>query len=140
MKCPYCKKKAVRTTGEEVYPKRPDLHHKAFFLCRPCNAYVGCHESGQPLGDLANAELRKLRVAAHGSFDILWRMGYFKRHAAYTWLAEALGIPVKQCHIGQFREEACLKVFELCTAKFKTLKQVSTQPSQAASTNTGGKT
>ena len=60
-----------------------------------------------PLGRLANSELRKLKNKAHCVFDPLWLNGGMTRTAAYTWLAEQLGIPFRDCHIGLFDEDLC---------------------------------
>lgn len=117
--CPYCGRPAVLTSGAKVYPRSHDLHGLRFWRCAPCNAFVGCHKKGArlgdgtvsdgtiPLGRLANSNLRGLRQQAHGAFDPLWRSGRFSRQQAYRWLAGRLGIPVDQCHIGQFDETQC---------------------------------
>lgn len=119
--CPYCGEAAVFTTGEEVYPHRPDLHRKRFYLCRPCKAYVGCHRNGKPLGRLANAQLRKARIAAHSAFDPFWRSGRMTRSAAYRWLAKELDLPISKCHIGMFDILDCRKVVSLCRKLRSTL-------------------
>jgi hypothetical protein len=85
--CPYCEQPAGLVDGTRVYPHRPDLGHKRFWLCGPCDAYVGCHAEGAwawvdgrrttsdgtwPLGRLADAELRRAKSAAHRAVDPLW--------------------------------------------------------------------
>jgi len=77
--CPYCQSAAKLVGGRAIYPHRPDLAAKRFWQCKPCDAYVGCHEAGngqgdgtKPLGRLANAELRKAKKDAHYAFDRLW--------------------------------------------------------------------
>ena len=60
-----------------------------------------------PLGRLANSALRKLKNKAHCVFDPLWLSGGMTRTEAYTWLAEQLGIPFRDCHIGMFDERLC---------------------------------
>lgn|SRR4030065_715298 len=114
--CPYCWKPAALVTGDVVYPHRPDLGEKNFYMCYPCSAYVGCHPgTTKPLGRLANAELRKAKQAAHSAFDPLWKKsGKQKRKAAYTWLASQLDIHVNDCHIGMFDVEMCRRVVEAC--------------------------
>ena len=115
IKCPYCSKPAILVTGDVVYPHRPDLSEKHFYMCYTCNAHVGCHPgTTNPLGRLANAELRKAKQAAHAAFDPLWRDGKQKRKAAYKWLASQLGIHVNDCHIGMFDVEMCRLVVEAC--------------------------
>lgn len=119
MHCPYCGDLAKPATGKEIYPSSKRLWDKKFFLCRPCDAYVGCHggkskKAGRlkPLGTLANRNLRTLRVRAHRIFDRMWMTEGLDRSAAYTWLAMRLGIKKKECHIGHFNEEMCLKVIQ----------------------------
>jgi hypothetical protein len=113
--CSYCQKKAQLVTGETIYPTRRDLFNKHFYFCAPCHAYVGCHPgTTKPLGRLANAELRKAKIAAHAAFDPLWRNGSMKRKAAYAWLGRQLGIKTQDTHIGEFDVATCQRVVQLC--------------------------
>lgn len=121
--CPYCGKQSEPCSGERVYPHRPDLADKLFFMCEGCGAWVGTHKStGQPLGRLANAELRRLKQQAHAVFDPLWeaklrRDGCSKkkaRGAAYMWLADEMNIPREDCHIAMFDEARCRQAAEIC--------------------------
>lgn len=112
--CPYCNDKDVpMVTGKEIYPHRKDLWKKKFFRCEPCKAYVGCHRDGRPLGRLANRYLRRWKIKAHEVFDPLWKSGEMKRQEAYNWLAEKLGIPVEECHMGMFDSDMCKRVYVL---------------------------
>ncbi len=112
--CPYCGKPAERVGGDRIYPHRPDLAGKNFYLCAPCDAYVGCHPgSNKALGVPANKELRRLRNAAHASFDPLWKSKRMTRSNAYKWLASSLSIPVEECHIGRFGPDLCLRTVEV---------------------------
>lgn len=116
--CPYCLRVAEFLTGAYVYPHRPDLSDKRFYVCKPCDARVGAHADGRPLGTLANAELRQLRSQAHGVFDPKWKRemgGTMRRREAYRWLASNLRIPEEHCHIGMFDEEMCRRVIQICT-------------------------
>jgi hypothetical protein len=113
--CPYCSQSAQLVTGAVIYPHRPDLHHKQFWSCQPCDAYVGCHgTSSNPLGRLANAELRSAKKMAHAAFDPLWREGGMTRTEAYAWLSKELGIPSEECHVGMFDVEMCNRVILAC--------------------------
>lgn len=113
--CPYCKKFSQKVTGERIYPQRADLFSKTFYLCAPCNAYVGCHDgTAQPLGRLADAKLRKAKLMAHDAFDPWWKSKKMKRGEAYRWLAQQLGIDGSDCHIGMFDLETCQKVIDIC--------------------------
>jgi hypothetical protein len=106
--CHYCGKPAFLVTGDVIYPHRPDLESKRFWNCAPCGAYVGCHPGTiKPLGILAKAELRTLKSRVHAAFDPVWRSRQMSRSAAYQWLADGLGIPPQQCHVGMFTEDRC---------------------------------
>jgi hypothetical protein len=118
--CSYCQQRARLTNGKAIYPHRPDLWDKWFWLCGPCEAYVGCHKGGdgtKPLGRLANAELRAAKGQAHAAFDRLWQLWpprEGERRRVYTWLANKLGIDRKHCHIGEFDVETCRRVISIC--------------------------
>lgn len=114
--CPYCSKPAEKVTGLSVYPHRSDLQAKIFWRCSgKCAAWVGCHPgTSVPMGRLANDELRLWKRKAHAAFDPLWRVCAHNkkkkgsaRGRAYQALADILGIPVQDCHIGEFDEALC---------------------------------
>ena len=111
--CNYCENESELVGGESIYPHRPDLFSLKFYKCDPCDAYVGTHKNTknhEPLGRLANKDLRAAKQAAHRAFDPMWRDHYMKRKEAYKWLADALEIDVKDCHIGMFSESTCIDV------------------------------
>ncbi len=70
----------------------------------------------ESVGRLANAELRRAKSAAHAAFDPLWQRRPTHRRDAYAWLAEQLGIAVRDCHIGEFDLELCRRVVAVCTS------------------------
>lgn len=111
--CPYCNRAAKRVTGRTIYPNRPGFHNKKFWVCRACNAYVGCHSNGKPFGTLANSDLRILRIKVHKKFDRLWKRGHITRTEAYKLLAEKLNISMKRCHIGMFDTEHCMRAIKV---------------------------
>ena len=123
--CPYCGREAKQVSGEVIYPHRDDLSALRFWQCVPCQAWVGCHKrnchhgfnGGEPLGRLANAQLRKAKSLAHRVFDGLWQENKVLRGTAYKWLAKELGIEEKDCHIGMFDIDMCNRVVELCNGR-----------------------
>jgi hypothetical protein len=125
IKCDYCHRDARFVTGAKLYPHRPDLLHKKFWWCEPCDAYVGCHDRNkrlgfngdEPKGRLANAELRKIRIAAHAVFDPIWKSGEMTRTEAYAWLAEAIGISPANMHIGMLDVDGCRAVIAVARAR-----------------------
>lgn len=113
--CQYCNQPAQLLRGSELHRGRDDLSEQFFWVCRPCDAWVGCHpRSDRPLGTLAQLSLRRWRSRAHELFDPLWRREPKKRSQRYRWLADRLGIHPDQCHIGMFTIEQCKKVVEIC--------------------------
>lgn len=120
--CPYCCQPTQPVTGAIVYPHREDLADKQYVMCEPCNAYVGCHPDGTPMGPVADGELRAARHAAHDAFNplIARKMAkdrVSKAHATgegYKWLSMQLGIPTAECHIARFDVVTCQRVVDLC--------------------------
>ena len=111
--CIECGSKAEPVGGKAIYPHRPDLYAKRFWLCQ-CGAYCGSHvKSGEPLGTPAGPETRAARNAAHCAFDPLWKEDSFSRKEAYQWLASQLGIDPKDCHIGMFDAATCRRVVDI---------------------------
>lgn len=122
--CVECGKLADLVTGAEVYPHRPDLHHKPFWRCT-CGAYVGCHpDTDIPLGYPAGPITRRARSDAHAAFDPLWEAKQRRdkvskgkaREAGYSWLAEQLGIRRQDCHVSHFDAATARRVVEICKA------------------------
>ena len=115
--CPYCNGKAVLVHSSVVYP---GSDYGNLWVCEnypECDSYVGCRRfranGDEPLGSLANAELREARKRAHAAFDPLWQSTRFiSRSDAYRWLSEELEIPENECHIGMFDVSQCRRVCE----------------------------
>ncbi len=113
MKCDYCEKPAEFVGGDIIYPHRPDLKAKRFYLCIPCDAYVGCHADGRPLGRLADKTLRQWKRWTHSEFDPLWQSGKMSRQDAYSTLSKMLKLPPEQTHIGMFDVDTCIRTIRL---------------------------
>jgi len=125
--CPYCGKLSVYlASSESVYGGR---NFGALWICTPCGAWCGCHPgTNLPLGRLADATLRRAKMDVHNAFDPLWmnvREAYpeatgglgklrgIARSRAYAWLAERLGIPARETHIGMFDVVTCRRAIEI---------------------------
>jgi hypothetical protein len=119
--CDYCGKPATLLASSASLYEGNDFGPAWFCPCRP--AWVGCHPgTTRALGRLADADLRKAKIAAHAAFDQLWR-GKMRRDACskgkargigYAWLADQLGIDTAACHIGMFDVATCQRVVEAC--------------------------
>lgn len=118
--CPYCYSKPEYVDSVEVYGRSYGM----IYLCRDCDAYVGVHHgnSRKALGRLARKDLRDAKIEAHRYLDALWqraqREKYTKKRdarvATYRWLADQMGKPMKETHIGMFDIEECAQVIEIC--------------------------
>ena len=117
-KCPYCGFDAVHYPSSGIVYAGRDFG--PVWVCSrypTCDAYVGCHKDGdgkRPLGRLADKALRQAKMRAHAAFDPLWKELGLRRRKAYAKLADALGIPVDDCHIGMFDEAMCARVVAVC--------------------------
>lgn len=103
--CPYCNSKVIYTSNAEIYGK--EYGNGRCYKCTSCDAYVGVHDGTDiPLGLLANKELRELKKQCHTLFDPVWKQNKsIKRKQAYQQLANALEIPIKECHFGWFNKD-----------------------------------
>lgn len=124
--CDYCGCQTEFVDSAAVYG---GVSYGMIYLCRACDAWVGVHKGTEnPLGKLANKELREWKRKAHAAFDPLWQRKLELRRAergedykkawargsGYKWLSDCLGIPQKLCHIGMFDIDTCKRVVELC--------------------------
>lgn len=114
--CDYCGKPTRFVDDSIVYGRSFGM----IYYCRECRAWVGVHRgTDQPLGRLADAELRKYKKAAHAAFDPIWRRTQMTRKAAYKWLAAQLGIPEQETHIGMFDVAQCKQAIAVCKKRME---------------------
>lgn len=119
MKCNHCGKEAEWVENKEVYNGKNYGKSYMIWLCRPCDAYIGCHNNTKtPKGDvLAKEDLRKARRLAHSIIDPLWQSGKYKRKTVYIRLEEAFGEPV---HVGETKTpEECFEIIKTTKLIFK---------------------
>jgi len=84
------------------------------YVCLPCDARVGTHKNSRaPLGTLANAALRDLRMQCHKVFDQKWKSGRMSRTKAYVWLQERMYLSPDKAHIGMFDKNQCNKLLKI---------------------------
>lgn len=82
-----------------------------FWLCKPCNAYVGCHQNTKrPLGTITNAETSEWRKKVHAKIDPLWQEGHYSRGELYAKISKEIG---KKYHTGEASIETCKQILEM---------------------------
>lgn len=115
MKCNYCSEDAEWVENKEVYGKNYGKSYM-IFLCRKCDAYVGCHQNTKnPLGRMSNKEERELKKEVKGLYlDMFEKYG---KRWYYKHLAEILDIPMKEAHFGMFDKNRLLKLRDLLINK-----------------------
>lgn len=97
--CRYCGCDVKKKTQKEVYGK--NYNGRLVFQCEGCDAMIGTHEDGRPLGILANKELRRWRSALHEAFDPLWKKTRWDRQETYNKVFPQAGIHEEHLrHIG----------------------------------------
>jgi hypothetical protein len=119
--CIECGATASLVGGAQIYPHRPDLYGKRFWLCA-CGAYCGCHgQTTNPLGNPAGPATRRARSAAHDNFDPIWKSRQMHRAEAYAWLSRELNIAPEHTHIGMMTAAQAWAVVDLCNARRKAM-------------------
>ena len=104
--CIYCNSPVLFTDSKIVY----GTSYGNIYVCSLCDAHVGIHkETDEPLGRLADAELRHWKKEAHDAFDQLWKgkSKIMKRPEAYKIMGSLMKLDPDFCHIGMFNEEQC---------------------------------
>lgn len=107
--CPYCGSTAVLRDSSYVHGE--DNFGGHLYVCAKypeCDAYVSVNESTMdPLGTLADGDLRHKRIVAHRAFDQIWRTGIMTRGEAYRWMQARLALNRSQAHISRFSGYLC---------------------------------
>ncbi|WP_409969875.1 zinc-finger-containing protein [Bengtsoniella intestinalis] len=116
--CRYCGGKITLADPREIFGdsvERLGLDGEYIYLCRTCNARVGCHKgTTRPLGNVANEVLRLKRRETHQIFDTFWSEAGMTRTRAYQWLGQQMGMSARKAHIGSFEMDQCQQVIDLC--------------------------
>lgn len=113
--CRYCGNEVKYVSNKELYGKEygADKGTNMCYMCVNCKASVGVHPyTDIPLGIMADDNLKALKKEAHELFDPLWKSGQMTRSEAYSWLANKLSIPARECHIGWFDEDMLNRVIK----------------------------
>ncbi len=126
VRCPYCGAQAKLRPAATVYGKATIDENSYVYLCDrypACDSYVNAHpQTKEPMGMLADGNLRNKRIQAHHALDALWKKGTMSKKEAYRWLGVQLGLPAQQTHIAMFGEYMCDSVIKLCNERMKTVK------------------
>lgn len=123
--CPYCNSGVKQVSETFVYGR--EYSGRKVIVCEnypKCEAYVGCHDNGTPLGRLADKKLRNAKIDAHNHFDKIWKEKIVRRGKLYKHLSDYLEIPIEYTHIGMFGIDTCKKVAEWSKERYKEINQI----------------
>lgn len=96
-KCPYCKSQDIQLMTITDFYKGNFKKEGYLYVCLNCKARVGCHKgTTEPLGCLADDELRKMKIEIHSIIDQLWGSKN-ERKSIYNVLGNRYGHPF---HVG----------------------------------------
>ena len=122
MRCPYCGSAVHLRSADGIY--KDNIHNAKLYVCTKypvCDSYVRVHQgTTTPVGSLADANLRALRMTAHRHFDKLYKSGIMTRNEAYGWLAFMLQRPMS--HIGYLSEYYCNVIIRESDRLFENMK------------------
>ena len=118
MKCPYCGAEAVLRNTKYIY--KDGNNEDKVYVCSnypKCDSYVGCHKgTAIPKGNLANKELRVLRIKAHNQLNSMQEKLGISRRNTYKYLSDLINVSMENCHIGHFDKDMCNTVISACSS------------------------
>ena len=109
--CPFCGHQVIKISNAAIYGRQ--YGSGLCYKCTHCDAYVGCHPDGKPMGTLANKQTRELRKQCHNSFDGLWKIVKLDRNYCYGELAKLMGIEREQCHFAMMNIPQLVKALDV---------------------------
>lgn len=108
--CPFCHRPAVWCENKEVYGRNFGKSYM-IWLCKPCDAYVGCHQNTKkPLGTMANAHTREMRRRVHAVIDPIWKSGKISRKKLYRLISI---YTAKQYHTAECTVQDCEAILNI---------------------------
>lgn len=113
--CSNCGSDKIRyTSNAEVYSGK-QYGNGYCYLCDSCGAYVGVHDTKNklPLGRFATKELRNLKMRCHNKLDVYWKALGFRRVDCYGYMANKLGLHLRETHFGWFDKEYLEKSIDI---------------------------
>lgn len=85
------------------------------YYCKDCEAYVGCHNNTrEPLGTMANKELRYWRIKTHEKIDGYWKANICTRSRIYKILKQ---IFKGEIHVGSSDINMCKAIIKATDEK-----------------------
>ncbi len=100
--CPYCGSLATLRPASAIHGLSDISAGTYLYVCRrwpACDAYVTAdRRTKQPLGTLANGDLRHKRILAHHALHSVQTQLGMSRDQSYRWLQTQMRLPGDQVH------------------------------------------
>lgn len=116
--CPYCGAPAIYRPASMVHGNNTWQKGTHLYVCSQwpdCDSYVTAHKSShQPMGSLANKNLRHKRIQAHQALEELRQTRHMETWAVYVWIQMKLKLTPDKAHIGMFSEDMCDRLIAIC--------------------------
>ena len=103
--CPYCGSLATLRPASAI--------HGLSDISAGTYLYV-CRRTKQPLGTLANGDLRHKRILAHHALHSVQAQLGMSRDQSYRWLQTQMGLPGDQVHIAKCGDYRCEQIIRIC--------------------------
>ena len=116
--CPYCGSLATLRPASAIHGLSDISAGTYLYVCRrwpACDAYVTADcRTKQPLGTLANGDLRHKRILAHHALHSIQAQLGMSRDQSYRWLQTQMGLPGDQVHIAKCGDYRCVQIIRIC--------------------------
>lgn len=116
--CPYCGSLATLRPASVIHGLSDISAGTYLYVCRrwpACDAYVTAdRRTKQPLGTLANGDLRHKRILAHHALHSVQAQLGMNRDQSYRWLQTQMGLPGDQVHIAKCGDYRCEQIIRIC--------------------------
>lgn len=135
-------------TGRELHPSRSELINKHYHVCRACDAWAVCTDgTWEPIGPLANPELRRARQEAHAALERIWENAMREndwskskaRNLTYIWMSDEMSIDQKDLQIGRFDLPRCNLLLLIEKHRTPDLASISPERARAAARSKFGR-
>ena len=118
LRCPECAGGWLRLRPSE---------HGFFYGCTgwpECKGSHGARPDGAPMGIPADKATKKYRIAAHRTFDMLWKSkpARMTRNQAYAWMRKGMKLTEEAAHISMFDAAQCQALIALVKQRFPEFK------------------
>ena len=110
--CSSCNSPMRVLTGASLYlPAK--LHKTKYLACVPCDMRVTLDITGNVMGTVAPANLRRSRQRVHRHMVRYIKESHRDKKSTYAWLGAKMRLPGGACHVALFDTAQCVKAMQI---------------------------